>query len=193
MTLLRTSFYTSISQALTIIAGLISIKVVSVKIGPDGMAMMGQYLNTTALLTLFATGAIGAGVVKYLAEYHEDKNKQLVVIRTAFWITVICSLTVGLGGALFSQYLSAAAFKTYDYYTVYIFWGAFLVISTLSTLMSNILNGLKLIPYLTIVNISGTVVGLGITIVLAYTYGVFGVLIAANFTALVLLCIHLFF
>ncbi|MEI9912651.1 MAG: oligosaccharide flippase family protein [Bacteroidota bacterium] len=48
-------------------------------------------------------------------------------------------------------------------------------------------------PYLTIVNISGTLAGLAITIVLASAYGVYGVLIAANFTGLILFCVHLYF
>ena len=55
------------------------------------------------------------------------------------------------------------------------------------------LNGLKLIPYLTIVNISGTIVGLLITIFLAYRFGVYGVLIATNFTAFTLFGVHLYF
>lgn len=193
MTLLRTSFYTSISHGLTIVAGLISIKIVAVKIKSEGMAMVGQYLNTTALFALFATGAIGAGVVKYIAEYHEDKVKQLNVIRTAFWVTVVCSIIVGLSGILFSAYLSKAAFKTGSYYGVYIFWGSFLIFTSLAAFMSNVLNGLKLIPYLTIVNVSGTIAGLCITVFLAYTYGVYGVLIAANFTSFILFSIHLFF
>lgn len=193
MNLLKTSFYTSISQGLSILAGLVSIKVVSVKIGPEGMAMMGQYLNTTALLSLFATGAIGTGVVKYLAQYKNDEQKQLHVIATAFRITIICTLIIGAGVAICSSLLSQQAFKTDHYYTVYILWGTFLFFTTFSALLSNILNGLKLIPYLTIVNISGTVAGLLITILLAYQFGVFGVLIAANFTAVILFSIHLFF
>lgn len=193
MNLWKTSFYTSISQGLSILAGLVSIKVVSVKIGPEGMAMMGQYLNTTALLSLFATGAIGTGVVKYLAQYKDNKPMQLRVIATAFRITIISTLIIGAIAAFGSSFLSQKAFKTTDYYAVYILWAVFLIFSTLSTLLSNILNGLKLVPYLTIVNISGTIAGLLITIFLAYQYGVFGVLIAANFTAVVLFGVHVFF
>ncbi|MEI9912650.1 MAG: oligosaccharide flippase family protein [Bacteroidota bacterium] len=146
MSLLKTSFYTSISQSLSIIAGLISIKIVSSKIGPEGMAMMGQYLNTTALLSLFATGAIGMGVVKYLAEYRDDKSRQLKVISTAFRITLICTLAIGLIGVVTSSFLSRQSFKTETYYSVYILWGIFLFFTTFSALLSSILNGLKLIP-----------------------------------------------
>ncbi len=193
MNLLKTSFYTSISQGLSILAGLVSIKVVASKIGPDGMAMMGQYLNSTAILSLIATGAIGTGVVKYLAEYKNDKEKQLKVIGTAFRITLCSTAVIALIGVLLSAFFSKTTFKTSEYTSVYILWGIFLVFTTFSTLFSSVLNGLKLIPYLTIVNISGTIIGLIITIILAYRFGVFGVLIAANFTGLVLFLVHLFF
>lgn len=193
MSLIKTSIYTSISQALTIISGLISIKVVSYKLGPKGMAMVGQYLNTTTLLTLFASGAIGVGVVKYISQYYDDKPSQFRVIRTAFWITIGCSVVVALIAILGSVAFSRTAFKTDDYYLVYILWGSFLFFTSFSALAANILNGLKLIPWLTIVNITGTITGLLVTIVLVYQFGVFGALIAANFTSLILFILHLYF
>lgn len=193
MTLIKTSFYTSISQFLTIIAGLIGVKVVASKIGPEGIAMTGQFFNTTAILSLFATGAISTAIVKYLAEYKDDKVMQLKIIRAAFVIMLSCSIIIGLSVILASNYLSKQLFKTDAYSVVYVLWGTFLVITSLSGLFGSVLNGLKLISYLTIVNITGTVAGLIITIVLAQFYGVYGVLVAVNFTSLVLLLLHIYF
>ena len=69
MNLIKTSFYTSLSTAVSFITGFIITKVVAVKIGPKGMAYLGQFQNTTAILTMLATGAIATGVIKYLAEW----------------------------------------------------------------------------------------------------------------------------
>ncbi|MEO5999799.1 MAG: O-antigen translocase [Ferruginibacter sp.] len=193
MNLIKTSLYTSVSQALSILAGLIAIKVISSKIGPGGIAMTGQFSNTTALLTLFASGAIGVGIVKYLAEFKDDKEMQFKVIRTAFWIIVTCSLIIGVSVILASDFFSIKAFKTNEYKLVYIFWGSFLIISTISSLLNSILNGLKLIKYLTIINIATTIIGLIITILMAHFYGVIGVLISTNFTSLALLLLHFYF
>ena len=193
MNLFKTSFYTSISQALSILGGLISVKVISAKIGPEGMALTGQFLNTTSVFTLFATGAIGVGVVKYLAQFINDKPMQLKIIRGAVFIMLICSLIVSVIVILSSNILSTSTFKTDEYQNVYIFWGCFLVISTFSTLFASILNGLKLIKFLTIVNVVGTAVGVTLTIIMATYYGVTGVLITSNFTASVLFCLHLYF
>ena len=76
MNLIKTSFYTSISTAITFISGFIVVKVVAVKIGPKGIAFVGQFQNTTAILTMLATAAISTGVVKYLAEHKGDQAKK---------------------------------------------------------------------------------------------------------------------
>ena len=193
MNLIKTSFYTSISQALSILGGLISVKVISTKIGPEGMAMTGQFLNTSSVFALFATGALGVGVVKYLAQFSNDKAMQLKIIRCAVIVMASCSLFVSIIVIFSSNILSTYAFKTEKYQSIYIYWGCFLLISTFSNLFASILNGLKLIKFLTIVNVTGTAVGVTITIVMANYFGVKGVLIASNFTALVLFCIHLYF
>ena len=155
--------------------------------------MTGQFTNTTALLTLFASAAIGVGVIKYLAEYGGDKVAQFRVIRTAFWLIFIASFLTGIITIIFARFFSVSAFKTDEYQAVYILWGSFLVISALSSFLNSVLNGLKLIRYLTIINISTTIIGLIITVILARYFGVFGVLIASNFTVLALFIMHLFF
>ena len=48
MNLIKTSFYTSISTAVTFLSGFIVTKVVAVKIGPEGMAYVGQFQNSIA-------------------------------------------------------------------------------------------------------------------------------------------------
>ena len=157
------------------------------------MALTGQFANTTTLLTLFASAAISVGVVKYVAEYKDDQEKQFAVIRTAFWLTVLCSAIIGVGTIAFSGILSTNVFKTNEYQIVYVLWGCFVMITTLGTLLSSILNGLKLIKYLTIISICATLFGLLNIVVMAHYFGVLGVLISSNFTALALFLLHLFF
>lgn len=174
-------------------AGLISVKVISSKIGPQGMALTGQFMNSTALFSLFATGALGVGIVKYLAEFKDDKEKQFAVIRTAFWIITFCSVIISLLIIIFSKYFSVQSFKSADYVIVYVLWGSFLLFLTLGALLNSVLNGLKLIPYLTYINIASTVLGLLSTIVLAHYYGVKGVLVSSNIAAFSSFCLHLYF
>jgi PST family polysaccharide transporter len=94
--LVKTSFYTSLSTAINFISGFIVVKVVAVKIGPKGIAYVGQFQNTTAILTMLATAAIASGVVKYLAEFKTDPGKSQKIINTSFLIVFLSSLIISL-------------------------------------------------------------------------------------------------
>ena len=76
MNLLKTSFYTSISTAITFFSGFILVKVIAIKIGPEGISQLGQYQNTTALLVIASTLSISVGVTKYLAEFKDVKQSK---------------------------------------------------------------------------------------------------------------------
>jgi O-antigen/teichoic acid export membrane protein len=90
MKLLKTSFYTSISTAVTFISGFIVTKVVAVKIGPVGMTYVGQYQNAIAIMAMFSTLAITTGVIKYLAQYKDEVQKKEQVISSYFLICFYC-------------------------------------------------------------------------------------------------------
>jgi len=191
MKLLKTSFYTSISTAITFISGFVVTKVVAVKIGPVGITYVGQYQNIIAIMAMFSTLAVTTGVIKYLAEHKEDNLQKKRIISTAFIIILISSCIVSLSVIFFSHFLSIIVFKSNDFSNVFFLYGFFIGIMALNTLISAVYNGLKEIKYLTIVNITGSLTGIIFTIFFAYKLGVKGVLIANNFTALVIFLINL--
>ena len=193
MNLIKTSFYTSISTAVTFLSGFIVTKVVAVKIGPEGMAYVGQYQNSIAILAMFSTFAITSGVIKYLSTYRDDPVKQQQVVTTAMSIIILCSLAVSFFVIPASVFLSKTAFHTADFWVVYLLYGLFVGIISLNTLFSSVLNGLKEIRFLTTVNIIGSLTGILFTVGFAYLLGVKGVLIASNFTALVVFCINIYY
>lgn len=184
MTLIKTSFYTAISTAVTFLSGFVLIKVVALKIGPEGIAQLGLYQNTTSLLTMAGTFSLGIGIVKYLAEYKDDLLKRQQIITTALFAVILSSLIVGILTIIYSRTLSIQAFKSDIFWKVYTLFGSFLLLISLNIVFSSILNGLKEIKKLTIVSISGALCGLFFTYFLSTNFGVVGVLVAANFTAL---------
>jgi PST family polysaccharide transporter len=190
--LIKTSFYTSISTAINFISGFVVVKVVAVKIGPKGIAFVGQFQNTTAILSMLATAAITAGVVKYLAEYQNDFVKRRQIINTAFLIVFFSSLIVSLFVMGTSGYLSEAAFKTKNFWAVYFLFGLFTIAISFNALFSAILNGLKEIRKLTIVSICSSLIGVVITVFAAYIFGLEGVLIASTATAIIIFVINIY-
>ena len=192
MNLIKTSFYTSISTAITFISGFIVVKVVAVKIGPKGIAFVGQFQNTTAILTMLATAAITTGVIKYLAEHKSDPVKSRQIINTAFLIVFFSSLIISLFVMCSSGYLSEAAFKTKDFWIVYFLFGLFTMATSFNVIFSAILNGLQEIRKFTIINICSSLVGVTITVIFAYTLGLEGVLVASTATAIIIFFINIY-
>ena len=193
MNLIKTSFYTSISTAITFISGFIVVKVVAVKIGPKGIAFVGQFQNTTAILTMLATAAISTGVIKYLAEHKSDPEKSKRIINTAFLIVFFSSLIISLFVMSTSEVLSEVAFKTKNFWIVYFLFGLFTMVISFNIMFLAILNGLKEIRKFTIVNICSSLAGVSITVIFAYTFGLTGVLIASTATAIIVFFINIYF
>lgn len=192
MNLIKTSFYTSVSTAINFISGFIVVKVVAVKIGPKGIAFVGQFQNTTAILTMLATAAITTGVVKYLAEHKDDPVRKEQIINTTFVIVFFSSLIISLFVMSASGFLSEAAFKTKDFWIVYFLFGLFTMAISFNALFSAILNGLKEIKKFTIVNICSSLIGVAITVFSALLFGLMGVLIAGTATALIIFVINIY-
>lgn len=191
MNLVKTSFYTSISTAVTFITGFVTTKVVAVKIGPEGMAYYGQFVNTTSILTMLGTGAITTGVVKYLAEYSGNKQEQQKLISTSFVIVIVSSLVISLFTMACSTVLSTAAFKTKEFWIVYLAYGFCLTAVSMNAVFTSILNGLKFIKRLTIINIIASIVGMTSLVVLAYTLDLTGVLINISVVGLIMMSINI--
>jgi len=190
--LIKTSFYTSISTAITFLSGFIVIKVVAVKIGPEGIAFVGQFQNTTAILTLLATGAITMGVIKYLAQHKTEPLKVQKIIHSAFLISFFCSLIISVIVLSSSHYLSRAAFKTTEYWLVYFLFGLFVMLISFNTLFLAILNGLKEIKKYTLVNISASLIGVSFTLLGAFYFGLIGVLISSTASGIVVFVMNVF-
>jgi O-antigen/teichoic acid export membrane protein len=190
--LLKTSLYTSIATGISFITGFIVTKVVAVQIGPSGIAYLGQFQNSVSILTVFATGAIATGVVKYLAQDKDDNEKRQQLINTATILVFGCSFFVSLIIIFASNYLSLVAFKNTDFRIVYLLFGIFMMTFSFNVIFGAILNGLKEIRRFTIVNISSSLIGLAITVSFAYYFGVKGVLLSGTALSVIIFFINLY-
>lgn len=191
MNLIKTSFYTSISTGITFLTGFVITKVVAVKIGPGGMAYYGQFLNTTSLLAMIGTAAITSGVIKYLAQYSDKKDMQQRVINTAFLMVIAASVIVSIFTISCSRILSEVAFKSVDYWVVYLVYGFCITAISMNLVFSAILNGLKKIKQLTILNITTSLIGMTSMVLSAFYLGLIGVLINSSIVGVIIMCVNL--
>jgi len=106
MSIVRTGFYTTIATAARLLAGLVVIKLVAWFAGPVGVGKLGQFMSLMSLLAVLAGGGISAGIVKYVAEYRDDKEKLSRLLAAALWYALCASFVMGCAALLFSRQIA---------------------------------------------------------------------------------------
>ena len=177
MTLIKTSILTAISTLIRVITGFVINKLVSVYIGPSGLALIGQFQNFTGIVTTVSTGGINQGVVKYAAEY-KDEQKTAKLFSSALLITLIASLITAIIIIVYSDYFSQRILNTQKYSDVFLVFGFTVILFGLNQLFLSILNGKKEIKKYILANIAGSIVALILTSILVIYVGLLGALYA---------------
>lgn len=191
MNLIKTSFYTSLSTGITFLTGFVITKVVAVQIGPSGMAYYGQFVNITSLLSMLGTGAITSGIIKYLAQYAHEEERRQKIISTAFLMVIASSLVISVCTIACSRVLSGMSFKTPDFWIVYVVYGFALTAISLNLVFSSVLNGLKKIKSLTIINIISSLLSMVSMVVASHYFGLTGVLVSSSVVAVGIMCVNM--
>ena len=178
MTLIKTSFLSSIAVIIKILTLLGINKILAIYVGPAGYAAIGQFQNAVQMITTFASGAINGGVVKYTAEYQEDKKKQHIIWRTAGTISLLSSLVTATLVIMFNRYLGLWFLKNEALGSVFIWFAATLSLFVFNTLLLAILNGKREIKRYVLANITGSIFSFSATTIMAIKLGLYGALVA---------------
>lgn len=193
MSLLKTSFYTTISTAVRIISSLIVVKLIAVYVGPDGLGKMGQLMSVMSMLIVLSGGTINNGIIKYVSEYRDNFLQINKILSTAFSFSLATSSSLAVFMLIFSYPLSCWLLQT-DHY-VKIIW--LLAVTQFGiaghNFLISILNGFKEIKATATINIIGTVMGLFIILPLLYFYGLQGAFVALILSQAILVFISLWF
>lgn len=178
MNLLKTSGLTFIATVIRLFVGLVINKAISLFVGPSGLAVIGQFQNISQLAMVASQGAINKGVVKYTAEYSKNEEGLTTLLATAIKITIACSVIVGVALILLSGYLSNEFLTDKNFSFIFIIFGFTIVFYSLNSLFLAILNGLKEVKQLVLINIIQSLYSLVFTTALIYFFGLKGALIA---------------
>jgi len=170
---------TSISTLVKMCTGLVSVKIVASIIGPAGVALVGQLNNFSTIALSLATGGINYGITKYIAEYKSDASKVKQYLATAFRITVVCSLLVGLVLLLLCKQLSSLIMMTPQYWYVFAIFGITITFYGLNNMLVSVVNGYKQFNKYVKVNVVSSIFGVAFTVALVLALGLPGALISA--------------
>lgn len=169
----------ALSTFVRMLAGMVSVKIVAVIIGPAGIALLGQLNNFSSILLGMGNGGINTGITKYVAEYKDDDSKVKAYISNALRITLVCSFVVSLILIFFCKWLSQLILLSEEYYYVFIVFGITIFLFTLNGLITSILNGYKEFKLYVRVSIFGTIAGLLYSVLLVFLWGLPGAMINA--------------
>lgn len=178
MNLIKTSYYSLIATSVKILSTLVINKAVAFFIGPQGLALIGQFQNFSQIAMISSQGAINNGVVKYIAEYGDNDPKLNGLISTSFKITVFFSIITGILISVLSKFEASYFLKDASLYYIFILFGFTIIFFSINSLILSILNGLQEVRNYIRINIIQSIVTLIVTLLLINFLGVQGVLIA---------------
>lgn len=90
--MIKTSFFTGIGTVIAQVSGIVVTKIVAVTLGTAGVALISQFMDFIAMSTSVATGGIQHGVVKYVAEFKDNRKEFSKVLSTSLRITLLSTL-----------------------------------------------------------------------------------------------------
>ena len=176
MNLATTSLYTGLATALRTISGFLLNKILAMYLGPSGLAFIGQFQSFVGMILQFASGAINTGVVKYTSEFRNNEGEKRKFFSTALCIGLVASTMVAIILLVFAVELSDFFLKTNVYANVFRVFAITLFLYVLNNLLMSILNGQQDIKRFNIANVLSSFIGLFVTGLFVYYFGLEGAL-----------------
>lgn len=170
---LRAGLHFGFTILIKILAGLVVIKVLAWKLGPEGFGVLGQLMTLAAIVGMLAGGGISNGLIKVLAKTPITEQEGRAWFGSAFTMVTIVSIAFAVLLSLFSGALS-------DYFLPSVGAGLFIILA-----VSQIIIALGNLPLAEVssrgdvrsysrVNVLGTLLGAALVVAAACYGGLVG-------------------
>ena len=164
-------------QFFNVIIVIIRSKFIAVLLGPAGMGIVGLLTSTTGLISGLTNFGLGTSAIRNVASANGTGNETriatiVIVLRRWVWITGTLGTLVMFA---LSSWLSQLTFGNHDYTLAFIWISITLLVTQLSTGQLVVLQGMRKLQYLAKASLSGSALGLIITIPLYYRFGIDGI------------------
>ena len=193
MNFIKTSFLSGISTAISLLARLISTKIVAVYLGTNGMFLMGQLKDFLRLGNTIGSFGIENGIVKYVSEYDNDKSKLSNIIGTSFKINFTSALIFSGLIIIFKNQIAdflQINFSENFYFLILIFS---IISASIHTCFLSIYNGLNKIKLYVLVNIISNIISAIILVILVLEMEIIGAFYALAINQIFSLLINVIF
>lgn len=173
-----TFLLTNIHVAIKVISGIVVNKVLSIYLGPSGVALYGQFQSTAAVLTGLAHGSIQTGTVKLVA--HSKKNGEDIgqIISTSFVTTLTFTVVISILVFVFSDVLGQFVFGAEKYGYIFIAFSGSILFYSMNIYLLSVLTGLERVRLFTLINVVLSVITLASVSILTYYFELDGAIFA---------------
>lgn len=189
MNFIKTSLYSGISTAISLLVRLISNKIVAVYLGTNGIFLLGQLKDFLRLSNVLSGFGIENGIIKYTSQFQESDEELKKILSTSFKIHLIFSLIFSILILFFSNII--AEYLSLDFESKFYF--LVLSISVISfsihTLLMSIINGVKRIKLYVTINVVSVIISAIVMITLVLKYAVIGALYALIINQIITLAV----
>ncbi|MFP9113497.1 O-antigen translocase [Flavobacterium sp. RHBU_3] len=183
--LVRLSSLNSVSVLTRIAGGFLASKMLAT-LGPAGMSLTGGLRNVLGFTDVFSILGMQTGIVKYSAEYEEDKKELSYVLSTVFVTVLVAVAFFALVLFIPAAFWSKWAFNgTAQYAWVFRVLAAALPLYTGSILLTAVLNGLGKYKRVILINIFGNTIGVTMSAVLIWFFKIEGAFLGLIFSPVV--------
>ncbi|GAB1452026.1 O-antigen translocase [Draconibacterium sp.] len=182
-------------QVFNIIIQIIRSKFVAILLGPAGMGIMGLLTATTGIISSLTNFGLGTSAVRDISAALGTSNEQrigivITVVRRLVWLTGTIGLIM-MG--ILSPWLSLLTFGNKNYTFAFVWISVTLLFNQLSSGQLVVLQGLRKLNYLAKANLSGSFIGLFVTIPIYYFWGLDGIVPGIIATSIISLLMSWYF
>lgn len=179
LSLFKITSLNSIHILLKLVFGFITSKALAIFVGANGMAYVGNFRAFLQLLENFSLLGVQNAIVKYIAEYQEDKEKLKAVLATFGLLLLVSSLGISLCLILGANFLANQLFHLSDVYNFVFYILAILFpLYVFSTFCISVINGFQEYKRVIYIQIVSSCIALLVSVFLIYNYQTFGALLS---------------
>ncbi|WP_299364556.1 O-antigen translocase [Winogradskyella sp.] len=165
-----------------IIAGILISKFIAVFIGPEGMALIGNLRNILSTLQSMAIAGLYNGVVKLIGKCKNNLVALTNTLSTVFYLGFFSSIILAFICYYNAEYINGLIFLNNNYTYVIETMAIVLPFYALNMFAFSIMNGFSKYRILLVINITGQILGLLVTLLLIKQENIDGALVAVVIT-----------
>jgi PST family polysaccharide transporter len=193
MNFIKTSFLSGLSTGISLIARLISTKIVAIYLGTNGMFLLGQLKDFLRLSNTISSFGIENGIIKYTSEYEKKETELKGVIGTSFKINFFSAVFVSGLILIFKERVSDFLQINFDQNFYFLILIISVISASINTCFLSIYNGLKKIELYVLINIFSNVLSAALIILLVLKMKIIGAFYALALNQILSLLINILF